>query len=100
MPTRPPRHQPPGTRPAGARPPDRRASAARRGYDRRWARARAAYLAVHPHCAGCARRGRRAPAAVVDHITPHRGDARLFWDEANWQPLCVPCHNAKSARER
>lgn len=23
----------------------------------------------------------------------------LFWDEANWQPLCKPCHDQKTARE-
>jgi predicted ATPase len=23
-------------------------------------------------------------ATVVDHVMPHRGDQRLFWDEANW----------------
>jgi 5-methylcytosine-specific restriction protein A len=36
---------------------------------------------------------------VVDHIIPHRGDQALFWDEENWQPLCLVCHNAKTARE-
>jgi 5-methylcytosine-specific restriction protein A len=39
------------------------------------------------------------PAAVVDHITPHGGDEALFWDRDNWQPLCKPCHDAKTARE-
>lgn len=24
-------------------------------------------------------------ATVVDHITPHRGDKKLFWDEGNLQ---------------
>jgi 5-methylcytosine-specific restriction protein A len=38
-------------------------------------------------------------ATVVDHIVPHRGDQRLFWDEANWAALCKPCHDAKTARE-
>ena len=23
-------------------------------------------------------------AEVVDHIVPHRGDGKLFWDEGNW----------------
>lgn len=32
-------------------------------------------------------------ASVVDHITPHRGDYALFWDQANWQSLCAPHHN-------
>lgn len=39
---------------------------------------------------------------VVDHIRPHRGDAALFWDEANLQLLCKsPCHDqAKQAEEQ
>jgi 5-methylcytosine-specific restriction protein A len=33
-------------------------------------------------------------ATVVDHIVPHRGDERLFWDSVNnWQSLCESCHN-------
>jgi 5-methylcytosine-specific restriction protein A len=38
-------------------------------------------------------------ATVVDHVVPHRGDQRLFWDTANWAPSCKPCHDAKTARE-
>ena len=26
--------------------------------------------------------GRVVPATVVDHVVPHRGDQKLFWDEA------------------
>lgn len=22
-----------------------------------------------------------------------------MWDECNWQPLCKPCHDSKTARE-
>ena len=32
-------------------------------------------------------------ASVVDHIKPHKGDKALFWDQANWQPLCASCHS-------
>ncbi|WP_343040029.1 HNH endonuclease signature motif containing protein [Methylocystis heyeri] len=39
------------------------------------------------------------PATVVDHITPHKGDIKLFWDRKNWQPLCEPCHNSRKQRE-
>jgi 5-methylcytosine-specific restriction endonuclease McrA len=35
----------------------------------------------------------------VDHIIPHRGDKRLFWHRANWQPLCAPCHNSIKQRQ-
>ncbi|WP_338021838.1 AAA family ATPase [Aquabacter cavernae] len=42
-----------------------------------------------------------APATVVDHIAPHRGDQALFWDKGNWQPLCKPCHDrAKQGEEK
>jgi 5-methylcytosine-specific restriction protein A len=38
-------------------------------------------------------------ATVVDHVVPHRGDQRLFWDPGNWAPSCKPCHDAKTAHE-
>ncbi len=63
-------------------------------YGRRWKKARAAYLRANPLCVFCERRGRVTAATVVDHRTPHHGDERLFWDWANWQPLCGPCHDS------
>jgi 5-methylcytosine-specific restriction protein A len=38
---------------------------------------------------------------VVDHIVPHRGDKKLFWDSSNWQALCDGqtgrgCHDRKT----
>jgi 5-methylcytosine-specific restriction protein A len=102
LPVKPPVHRPSGVKSAAAvkRELDRqRPSAARRGYGSRWRRARAAFLARHPLCAACRSQGRVVPATVVDHVTPHRGDQRLFWDEANWAPACKPCHDAKTARE-
>ena len=81
--------------------PDRRASASRRGYIRRWERARNLYLTLYPTCRMCAEQGRITAATLVDHITPHRGDPVLFWDEQNWQGLCVPHHNStKQAEEK
>jgi 5-methylcytosine-specific restriction enzyme A len=102
LPSKPPVHRPPGAKSAAAvkRALDRqRPSAARRGYGPRWRRARAAYLARHPLCVPCRAAGRLASATVVDHIVPHGGDPVLFWDEGNWQGLCKPCHDAKTARE-
>ena len=84
MPVKPPVHRPAGVRSAAEvkRALDRqRPSAARRGYGPRWRRARAAFLARHPLCAACRAQGRVVPATVVDHVVPHRGDQRLFWDE-------------------
>jgi 5-methylcytosine-specific restriction protein A len=77
----------------------RRGTAASRGYDGKWRKAREAFLAAHPLCALCATAGRVAGATVVDHIVPHKGDPKLFWDRKNWQPACKPCHDAKTARE-
>lgn len=37
---------------------------------------------------------------VADHIVPHRGNAKLFWDEANLQCLCARDHSkVKQAEE-
>lgn len=73
-----------------------RKTATQRGYDGRWRKARARFLRAHPLCAGCQRDGKFTAATVVDHITPHRGDMTLFWDMANWQPLCKKCHDRKT----
>lgn len=76
-----------------------RPSASQRGYDRNWQRERATYLKANPTCRRCP-----SPATVVDHIQPHKGNMALFWNRANWQPLCAHCHNqvkqAQEARER
>lgn len=71
-----------------------RPNARQRGYTREWEEARAEYLAYHPTCTMCG-----APATVVDHITPHRGDPELFWAWQNWQALCAPCHNRHKQRQ-
>lgn len=78
-----------------------RGKTSERGYGWRWQKARAAYIERHPLCAECGRQGRTAPAKIVDHITPHKGDQSLFWDEGNWQPLCRRCHDSiKRSEER
>lgn len=74
----------------------KRPSARERGYTAEWTAASKAFLAVYASCRRCGQR-----AALVDHITPHRGDQKLFWKRANWQPLCTPCHSgAKQSQER
>ena len=84
-----------------AESPDRlRGSATERGYDAKWRRARKRFLRSHPLCANCLSQGVLTPATVVDHIVPHRGDHRLFWDEQNWQPLCKACHDRKTGSGR
>ena len=73
-----------------------RGGADARGYNAEWRRARKAFLQKHPLCAECGKAGKLTPATVVDHIIPHRGNKRLFWDEHNWQPLCKDCHDRKT----
>jgi len=73
-----------------------RGGAAVRGYDRKWREARAAFLRRNPLCLECFTEGKLEPATVVDHIIPHRGDSKLFWDQRNWQPLCKSCHDRKT----
>ncbi|MFG1282276.1 HNH endonuclease signature motif containing protein [Xanthobacter autotrophicus] len=74
----------------------RRPSARERGYGTKWDSERAAYLKAHPTCMRCP-----SPATVVDHIVPHRGDTKLFWDRSNWQPLCRTCHDRwKQSQEK
>lgn len=76
-----------------------RGSSTQQGYGSRWRRYRLAFLTANPLCIHCLADGVTTPATVVDHIKPHRGDARLFWDPDNHQPLCKRHHDAKTARE-
>ena len=45
-------------------------------------------------CARCKRVSGNKGEAVADHIKPHRGDERLFWDPSNLQCVCQPCHDS------
>lgn len=78
---------------------ERRGTAAQRGYDSKWRKARTDYLKKHPLCVECMKEGRYTPATVVDHIKPHKCDKKLFWDKNNWQPLCKRHHDVKTAKE-
>lgn len=70
-----------------------------RGYGYKWQQARERFLRAHPLCCYCERDGYVTAATVVDHRIPHRGDQALFWDEANWMPLCATCHSSTKQRE-
>lgn len=67
-----------------------------RGYTYRWQQARLRYLHKHPLCTHCSAKGIVTVATDVDHIIPHRGNHKLFWDESNWQSLCHSCHSVKT----
>lgn len=75
----------------------KRKSSNQRGYNGRWRKARETYLKHHPLCVECLKEGRYVPSTVVDHIKPHRGNQKLFWDTNNWQPLCKHHHDMKTA---
>ncbi len=74
----------------------RRGNATERGYNGEWRTERRRFLSAHPLCAECLKEKRLTAATVVDHIIPHRGDMKLFWDQNNWQPLCKLCHDKKT----
>lgn len=69
-------------------------SSSERGYGYAWRKARDIFLREHPLCVMCQQHGRVTQAQVVDHIQPHQGNQRLFWDATNWQPLCKPHHSS------
>ena len=73
--------------------------AAKRGYGSLWQKASKTFLQTHPLCVECMKQGRYTKATVVDHIVPHRGDQKLFWDKSNWQSLCRHHHNVKTGHE-
>ena len=68
-------------------------------YDRKWRKARVAFLADHPFCEDCESEGRLEAATVVDHKIPHHGDPVLFWDVTNWRASCKRHHDKKTAKE-
>lgn len=55
-----------------------------------WRKTRLQILAAAPFCK-CGE-----PATEVDHIIDHKGDKSKFYDRANLQPICRPCHSRKT----
>jgi hypothetical protein len=69
-------------------------SAGPAGRKAHWEALRAVVLTAEPTCCVCD----EAPATQVDHIRPQfKGGSD---ERSNLQTLCVPCHQAKSAREQ
>lgn len=82
---------------AAKRERDRPLADVRRLYhSARWLALRLRVLLEQPLCAVCDLAGLVVASAEVDHVIPHRGDLRLFWDRANLQGLCKPCHSRKT----
>lgn len=66
---------------------------------RSWQKRRAHHLAKEPWCRMCLLAGRRTQATTADHIDPHRGDLKKFWDVNNLQSLCDIHHGEKQRME-
>ena len=75
-------------------------------HTRRWINQSRLYRKRNPLCVECLKHGITTDCTgkrkgAVDHIIPHRGDMKLFWDKNNnWQTLCTMHHNQKSAKEK
>ena len=93
MPKQPPRFHPFGYNPnkrdrerkAKAEHDKNRPNANQRGYTYKWHKARTRFIKQNPLCIHCDAKGIIRPATEVDHITPHRGDMELFWDQKDLQ---------------
>jgi len=69
----------------------------------RWTKLARAFLADHPLCAECSRRGIVTAAQVADHIIPVEiwmGCGGSFYDTSNLQPLCRLCNIAKGNKDK
>ena len=78
------------------------ANAYRRLYkDPRWRSRRMHQLANHPLCKTCQDAGRITSATIADHVEPHRGDLKKFF-EGELQSLCDEfpwrCHSKVKQR--
>ena len=76
---------------------DKRPSASKRGYDRRWERFRQMKLRREPMCEECRRQGRDTPATDVDHIVSLARGGRHTIE--NTQSLCHSCHSQKTVKQ-
>lgn len=69
----------------------------------RWKRLRLSQLFRHPRCQCEHHAGLSTSpeACVVDHIKPHGGDLRMFYDPRNLQSMAKECHDRyKQSQER
>ncbi len=61
-----------------------------------WRRMSTQKLKDNPVCEDCGNR----VSIEVDHIEPHRGDLKLFFNYKNLQALCKSCHSKKTVKEQ
>ena len=71
--------------------------ASKKRYGRAWRCIRDRYIAAHPLCERCQKKGTLTPAEEVHHSIPlSKGGTH---DESNLMSLCKPCHSEITARE-
>jgi 5-methylcytosine-specific restriction protein A len=78
--------------------PEQKRNSNAMGYTYRWQKFRESFLKKNPLCVECKKNGIVTVATDVDHIIPHRGDMKIFWQPGNHQALCRSHHSAKTAR--
>lgn len=68
----------------------------------RWRKLRmSVFVRDHFTCRECGRIDGNTSRLVCHHLTPHKGDEELFWDENNLGCVCAPCHDGPiKQRER
>lgn len=74
-----------------------RKSRQERGYGRAHDLMRRQVLNEEPLCRPCQEAGRVTPSVIADHITPLSEGGT--GDRDNYQGICHPCHQAKTAAE-
>ena len=65
---------------------------------KRWKTGRLIFLGKHPLCEDCLLSNKTEAATVVDHVEPHGGDLKLFFNHQNWRAVCKRHHDIKTAR--
>ena len=60
---------------------------------KRWRNLRKRQLTRHPYCACICHHGEQVKANTADHVKPHKGDRKLFFN-GKLQSLCAHCHNS------
>lgn len=65
--------------------------------EKTWNSATAVFISKNEYCCDCSRRGFVSVADKVAHITDPKTDRALFWDQRNWQALCLCCYLRKMA---
>lgn len=69
---------------------ENRPSASKRGYDRQWRKARAAFLKQ----SGV----KNSKNVSIDHKSAHKGSKAKFSDKSNWRIMSTKAHNKKAGR--